>query len=171
MRETGRVVSVSDGRAEVEVAARGECEHCSAHSVCNWTGTSVRKVLAVNKIGASTDELVELDTGEGTGAKTNILVFGIPVLLMLVGVLVGGLVLHNDLWSGILTGVGLVLGFVIVKIIDVAVNRSGRSLPLIVGRAAEVSSQNTECRSQSEGATNENAVGGDTGRSRGDDVR
>jgi len=138
MRENGKVVSTKNDRAEVEVAARGECEHCTAHGICNWTGTSLRKVLAVNKAGAAAGDVVELEVVAGTGAKSNLLVFGIPVLLMLAGVLVGGLVLRKDAWSGILAGVGLVLGFGIVKIIDVSVNRSGRSLPVIV-RLAEKS--------------------------------
>lgn len=168
MRENGKVVSTKNDRAEVEVAAKGECEHCSAHGFCNWTGTSVRKVLAVNKVGAGVGDGVELEVGAGTGAKTNLLVFGIPVVLMFAGVLIGGLVLRKDMWSGILAGVGLALGFGIVKAIDVSVNRSGRSLPVIVGMA-EVRSQNPECRSQNGrnqngGEANESVDGSDTGR-------
>jgi positive regulator of sigma E activity len=170
MRENGKVISTKNDRAEVEVAARGECEHCSAHSICNWTGTSLRRVLAVNQVGAAMGDVVELETVEGTGAKSNLLVFGIPVLLMVAGVLIGGLVLRKDLWSGILSGVGLALGFGIVKIIDVAVNRSGRGLPVIVGMA-EVRSQNAECRSQNEGELNESSDIGNAGRGGGDGVR
>ena len=170
MRETGKVVSSKNDRAEVEVAARGECEHCTAHGICNWTGTSVRKVLAVNKVGAGAGDFVELETVEGTGAKSNLLVFGIPVLLMFAGVLVGGLILRKDAWSGILAGVGLALGFGIVKAIDISVNRSGRSLPVIVGKA-EVRSQNQECRSKNEGESNESADGSDAGRGPDDGVR
>jgi len=170
MRETGKVVSTKNDRAEVEVAARGECEHCTAAGICNWTGTSLRKVLAVNKAGAAAGDVVELETVEGTGAKSNLLVFGIPVLLMLAGVLVGGLAIRKDLWSGILSGVGLVLGLGIVKAIDVSVNRSGRSLPVIVGMA-EVRSQNAESRNQNEGELNESADSGDAGSSRDDGVR
>jgi len=176
MRETGKVVSTNSGRAEVEVAARGECEHCSAHGICNWTGTSTRKVLAVNRVGAAAGDIVELDTVEGVGAKSNLLVFGIPVLFMVAGVLVGGLVLRRDLWSGILSGVGLALGLGIVKVIDISVNRSGRSLPVIVRRTDEVRSQNSECRSQNgglqnEGEADESADGSDTGRGPDDGVR
>jgi len=112
MRETGKVVSTKNDRAEVEVAAKGECAHCTAAGICNWTGTSLRRVLAVNKAGAAAGDAVELETVEGTGAKTNLLVFGIPVVFMFAGVLVGGLVLRKDLWSGILSGVGLALGLV-----------------------------------------------------------
>jgi positive regulator of sigma E activity len=163
MRETGKVVSTRNDRAEVEVAARGECEHCTAAGICNWTGTSLRKVLAVNRVGAVAGDVVELETVEGTGAKSNLMVFGIPVLLMLAGVLVGGLALRKDLWSGILSGVGLVVGLGIVKIIDIAVNRSGRSLPVIVGMA-EVRRQDAECGNQYEGESNESVGNSDAGR-------
>jgi len=170
MRETGKVVSTKNDRAEVEVAARGECEHCTAAGICNWTGTSLRKVLAVNKVGAAAGDMIELESIEGTGAKSNLLVFGVPVLLMLAGVLVGGLVLRKDLWSGILSGVGLALGLGIVKAIDVSVNRSGRSLPVIVGMA-EGRRQNAECRNQNEGVLNESVGSSDAGRGPDDGVR
>jgi positive regulator of sigma E activity len=170
MRETGKVVSTKNDRAEVEVAAKGECEHCTAHGICNWNGTNVRKVLAVNKVGAGAGDMVELEIVEGSGAKTNLLVFGIPVVFMFAGVLVGGLVLRKDAWSGILAGVGLALGFGIVKAIDVSVNRSGRSLPVIAGMAG-VRRQNAECRNQNEGVVNESTDGGDAGRGPDDGVR
>lgn len=159
MRESGKVVSTRNDRAEVEVAVRGECDHCTAHGMCNWTGTNLRKVLAVNKVGAGAGDMVELELTEGTGAKTNLLVFGIPVVLMFSGVLVGGLVLRKDAWSGILAGVGLALGFGIVKTIDIAVNRSGRSLPVVTRRlsADEIRSQKSECGSQNQGESNESA--------------
>jgi len=172
MRENGKVVSTRNDRAEVEVAAKGECERCSAHSLCNWTGTRVRKVLAVNKVGVGIGDDVELEIREGTGARTNLLIFGVPVLLMLAGVLVGGLILRKDAWSAILAGVGLALGFGIVKAIDVSVNRSGRSLPVIIRRTEEVRRQNSECsRSQNEGESNESVDGSVAGRGSDDGVR
>jgi sigma-E factor negative regulatory protein RseC len=171
MRENGKVVSTSNDRAEVEVAAKGECEHCTAAGICNWTGTNLRKVLAVNKVGAAMGDVVELESIEGTGAKSNLLVFGIPVLLMLAGVLVGGLILRKDTWSGILAGVGLALGFGIVKAIDVSVNRTGRSLPVIVRRTGEIREQNSECRMQNEGDKDESVDGSDAGRGCDDGVR
>ncbi len=170
MRENGKIASVHGNRAEVEVAARGECEHCTAAGICNWTGNSLRKVLVVNKAGAGVGDVVELESIEGTGVKSNLLVFGIPVLLMLAGVLVGGLVMRKDVWSGILAGVGLALGFGIVKIIDVAVNRSGRGLPVVTRRlSAEEVSQRTECGSKNQGEPNEN-VDGDARPGRGSGI-
>ncbi len=173
MRETGKVVSIASGRAQVEVAAKEECGHCSAHGVCNWTGTSVRKVLAVDRAGVKAGDLVEIEIGAGTGAQTNLLVFGIPVALMLGGVLLGGLVLRRDMWSAILAGVGLVLGFGIVKVIDIRANRSGRNLPVILGKTDEGRRQKSECRGQSDGSQNggeaDESVGGDVAGGSADD--
>jgi positive regulator of sigma E activity len=171
MRETGKVISTKNDRAEVEVVARGECEHCTAHGICNWTGTNVRKVLAVNKVGAATGDVVELETIEGTGAKSNLMVFGIPVLLMLAGVLVGGLAIRKDVWSGILAGVGLALGLGIVKAIDIAVSRSGRSLPVIVRRTGDIRQHDSERRMRNEGDKNESVGSSDAGRGPDDGVR
>jgi len=164
MRETGKVISTKNDRAEVEVAAKGECEHCTAHGICNWTGTSLRKVLAVNKVGAAAGDMVELEMVEGDGAKSNLLVFGIPVVLMVTGVLIGGLLLRSDFWSGILAGVGLALGFGIVKVVDISVNRSGKSLPVVVRVTNEVRNQKSECRTQSGGESDESVDGNDVGR-------
>jgi positive regulator of sigma E activity len=131
-------------------------------------------VLAVNKAGAGAGDVVELETVEGTGAKSNLLVFGIPVVLMVTGVLIGGLLLRKDLWSGILAGVGLALGLGVVKIIDIAVNRSGKSLPVIARRMTGDADgrQKVECGMQvTEGVVNESNDGSDAGRGRDDGVR
>jgi len=90
---------------------------------------------------------------------------------MLAGVLVGGLVLRKDLWSGILAGVGLALGLVVVKVVDTSMNRLGRSLPVIARRTGEVGAQNVECRSQNGGKSHESADGSDAGRGPDDGVR
>jgi len=95
----------------------------------------------------------------------------VPVVLMVTGVLIGGLLLRKDLWSGILAGVGLLLGLGIVKIFDIAANRSGSGLPVIVRRAGEVRRQNSECGRQNEGESDENADGSDAGRGPDDGVR
>jgi len=130
MEETGKVIKTEGGRAEVEVAVRGECEHCAARGMCNWTGQNTSSVIAVNQAGAVVGDCVILRTGHA--GRSYLIVFGIPALGMVVGVLVGGLLLKQDLWSGILAGVGLVLGLGVIKLIDLAAGRSGKTLPVIV---------------------------------------
>lgn len=144
MQEAGRVVRIVGGRAEVDVEARDACEHCSAHSICNWTGNKLRRVLVVNEAGAAAGDHVLLAVEDGAGARTNLIVFGIPVVLMLAGVLLGGLLI-SDKWAAILSGVGLAFGLGIVKIIDMAVARSGRSLPVVLRLISEAEAKGANC--------------------------
>lgn len=139
MEETGRVTKILGNRAEVEVEAKGACEHCGARGVCNWTGEKTRTVLALNRAAARVRDKVVLATGRSAGLRSNLLVFGIPALGMLAGILVGSLALRRDLWAGVMAGVGLGLGFGIVKLIDLAAERSGKALPVIVRKLDEAS--------------------------------
>jgi positive regulator of sigma E activity len=88
--------------------------------------------MAVNRAGAKAGDRVVLEPAERSRAWSNLLVFGVPACLMLAGVLVGGLVMRRDLWAGVLSGAGLVVGWLIVKLVDRSVSRSGRVLPVIV---------------------------------------
>ncbi len=154
MRETGRVTSVSGSRAEVEVETDGACRHCGAQGVCNWTGTKARRVLALNRAGARPEDVVVLEVPDSGRVKSSLLVFGVPALLMLVGVLTGGLVIGRDLWAGVLAGVGLAAGVLVVKLVDFLVSRSGRTLPVVVRLLDE---------NEPKGAANDEMAGSDSG--------
>ncbi|MEO0019830.1 MAG: SoxR reducing system RseC family protein [candidate division WOR-3 bacterium] len=131
--ETGKVVGVMGERAEVQVAPEGGCAHCGAASFCNWTGKREKTVLALNPIGASVGEMVVLSRRIRPATHSALLVFGLPALLMILGVIVGAL-LVNDLWAAILAGAGVVLGFLLVKVVDRAKGKAGKDLPVIVRR-------------------------------------
>jgi positive regulator of sigma E activity len=154
MEETGRVTKTNGNRAEVEVAARGECTGCSAHGICHSAGGKSRRVLAVNNAGARTGDTVVLDLSGSRGIRSNLVVFGIPALAMLAGVLVGGLVMKRDLWAGILSGIGLAAGLAVVKLVDSSVSRSGKTLPVVV-RLADTSAP--------KGVTGDEMVDGSSG--------
>ncbi len=132
MEETGTVVGFRGTQAEVEIPARGECSHCPAHSLCNWTGQKTRMILAANAVQARLGDRVLLSLSPKRKVSSNLLVFGIPTLGMLVGVLLGSLVFRTELWAGVLTGVGLTAGFLLVKLIDGLAGRSGKILPVVV---------------------------------------
>jgi positive regulator of sigma E activity len=117
------------------VSAKSTCKGCSAAGICNWAGENKKRVIARNQAGATKGQFVVLETMEQGRARSALVVFGLPVILMLAGVLVGGLVFKKDLWAGISSGVGLALGLGVVKLFDIAARRSGRSLPVVTGPA------------------------------------
>jgi positive regulator of sigma E activity len=133
MEEPGRVRSVADGRAEVEIEPGGACEKCGASGFCNWTGKRSRLVLARNDAGAEAGDAVVVETAEAGRLGSAGLVFGLPGGLMALGVVVGSLA-WNDTGAAILAGVGLVLGLALLKLIDRRYRRSGRNLPVVTRR-------------------------------------
>ncbi len=131
--ETGRVVGVNGERAEVLVVPEGGCAHCGAAGFCNWTGKRERTVIARNPIGASKGETVVISRSIRPGTCSALLVFGLPAMLMILGVIMGELLI-NDIGAAILAGFGVALGFLIIRIIDRAKGKTGKDLPVIVRR-------------------------------------
>ena len=159
MKETGRVTAVRGDRAEVELAEHGECGHCPAHGICSPAGGKTRRVLAVNHTEAVTGDTVMVALPDSTGLRSNLLVFGVPTLLMLAGVLIGSLLLKRDLWAGLLAGVGLAVGVMVVKMVDIAATRSGRTLPVVVERLKQEDRTGDECDKETDGVAGGGARG------------
>ncbi|GEM_PF-200119 len=160
MEELGKVVKVNGNRAEVEVVPGKACHHCGASGLCNWGGKKVKLVTARNEIGARTGDSVILETTEPGSSYSALLVFGMPVVLMIAGIIIGTRI-GGDLLAAVLAGVGLAIAFLILKFIDIRAGRSGRHLPVIV-RLAE---------KEPKGGKNEVLAGDDAGRVASDDVR
>lgn len=136
IEEQGRVVKVVGGRAEVEVVPSGACSHCGAAGICNWTGKKEKIVEARNPVGAKPGETVVLGRSGKVGAGSALLVFGLPALLLVAGVVLGSLLL-NERWAGILAAAGLGLGVAVVLLVNRSAARSGRGLPEILRIVAE----------------------------------
>jgi sigma-E factor negative regulatory protein RseC len=133
LENAGQVARLSGPNAEVLVTPGEACGSCSNASYCGG-GNKKRRLLARNPLGAQTGDWVVVSVDEARGTLSALVVFGIPALAILAGVLAGGLLLGKDLWAGILAGVGLVAGVLVVKIVDRQAQRSGRGLPEIVRR-------------------------------------
>ena len=133
MEEHGRITAVHDDRAEVEVVPGEACRTCGASGFCNWTGKRQKLLTARNPVQAGIGDAVVVRTPESGRSKSAGLVFGIPAVAMLVGVLLGSLFWGN-VGAAVFGGVGLGAGLVGIKVIDIRAARSGRNLPVIVRR-------------------------------------
>lgn len=124
------MVRIDGERAEVEVVPGSACAHCGATGVCNWTGKKEKTVVARNPVGAKAGEVVVLSRSEKQAAASALLVFGLPALLLVAGVVLGSLLL-SELWAGILAAAGLLVGVVVVLFVNRAAAKSGQGLPVI----------------------------------------
>lgn len=121
-----QIVQVSrileDGTAEVirqrESACSGDCHKCSG---CGSTNQTVL-VHTENPIGAKVGEWVIVEAKSGAILKAAAALYILPLVLFVAGFLLG-----EHLWQkGILVSLcGLLLGFVLVKLLDRRMSQKG----------------------------------------------
>ncbi|KPK72975.1 hypothetical protein AMJ87_03060 [candidate division WOR_3 bacterium SM23_60] len=115
MKETGRVVEITDTQARIEVASNKACRTCPASLVCRPHGT-VRYVEAENHVDAQVGDEVCFETSTRQSMTAIVLVFGVPVVLALIGLIVGAT--RGNLLSIILGVIGFATGLAVAKIVN-----------------------------------------------------
>lgn len=129
MRRIGRVVTRSGSQAAVCFDSGEACRKCEAGALCGATGKE-HTVLVENAAQARVGDEVYVEQAPGKALLSAFLLFGLPVILALVGILLGGR--WGETWSVICGISGFVLGLVIAKIINNLLTRSSLLLPRIV---------------------------------------
>ncbi len=112
IREEGAVIETSEKTATVRIDRTSACAHCKAG--CMDRG-GVMVTEAENSIGAEVGDTVRLEFSQGAALTAIMLVFGLPLLTLLLGVFLGAIVAsrlgyqdHSHLMS---IGIGAVLFF------------------------------------------------------------
>jgi positive regulator of sigma E activity len=129
MRRKGRVIAAHHSQATVCFEPRETCEKCDASQFCQ--GRSARQtIVAQNQMGACVDDEVHVEQSPGIGFISAFLLFGVPVLLAVIGLVVG------SRWGesiALLIGISsFVLGLVIAKLVNNFLARRALFLPKIV---------------------------------------
>ncbi len=116
MRERAIVVKATGKIAIVRIEKRPECDGCK---LCAFkAGKSTVKVKALNRAGAGAGDRVIVQAEKDNRLLASIVVYGIPVVLACVGVLLGALAFKSQLLAAVLCLVGLALGFFAVFLVD-----------------------------------------------------
>ena len=142
MEENGKVIELLANEAKVEVMPSAICSHCGSADACGSLGAKTKVVLAKNPIGAKLGDLVKIEIKEKNRLASILLLFGLPITLLLVGIIIGE-VISGDKLAAILGGSGLVIAFIIVKIIDRLAGRKDNFLPTIIEKISEGSLETT----------------------------
>ena len=116
MKEQALVVKTAGRIAVVQIEKRPECAACK---VCAFAGGKSRvKVKALNTAGAKAGDRVLVEAEKDNRALASFVVYIVPVLLGIAGVVIGAYCFEEELWAAVLCLIGLPLGFVAVWAID-----------------------------------------------------
>ena len=121
MRQTGVVTSVDGNRARVLMQKHSSCSNCGA---CKMGDEKMEmEIDAINKAKAQTGDEVEVDMENQNVLKAAFIIYVIPLISLLIGIIVGSSVLaimnierYSDFIAG---GVGFIflgISYLVIKL-------------------------------------------------------
>ena len=129
MKEKGKVIEITGFVARISLEPSEACKNSPSGYVCRPEG-SVRIVEAENRIGANVGDEVYIETSPKVGLIAIFLLFGVPVILGLIGLLIGMRI--GEIYSILCGIVGFAVGLLFAKIINNILGGRGKFLPHIV---------------------------------------
>jgi sigma-E factor negative regulatory protein RseC len=129
MKEKGSVVEIVNSTAKVSLNANEACKTCSASHFCRPSGNA-RVIEAENIIGARIGDQVYIKISAHAGFIASFVLFGIPIILGLIGLVFGSQ--FSDTHSILYGTVGLCLGLLIAKIANNILRKKQSFLPKII---------------------------------------
>ncbi|MCL2751598.1 MAG: SoxR reducing system RseC family protein [Firmicutes bacterium] len=128
MIEQGTVIHTNGKWATVEFERRAACDGCRACG-CRADGKTAARLR--NTVGAEVGDIVEARMPEKSPAAAAMILYGIPLLLLLAGVLTG-MAFLDDKWA-IVTGIAcMVVSFGVIALIDRLFRRNEKHTAAIV---------------------------------------
>lgn len=129
MKQTGIVFELNDDKAKIIVtrlaACGSSCESCSAHC-----GENKQEYINVkNDIGLKIGDRVEITTDSKAVLKYIALVYGLPLIFLISGVVIGMLLNLKEMYSLLVGFVFMIVSFIIVKTVD---NKNGSNHGFII---------------------------------------
>lgn len=116
MQEIAVVEKVDGKTATVRVDKKDECSKCG---MCLFPkNANYLTFKADNALGASPNDSVLIERGEGAKLTAIILVFLVPLVLILVSSLISMLVIHKEIWMLWLSLISITLWFILLSFID-----------------------------------------------------
>ncbi len=130
-----RVVRTFGSKAEVVIDRQEACGSCKSADLCNAFGKRGQlKVEVDNLVGARPGQVVEISSQRSMGLKAAALVYFVPALFFVTGIVVGAEVLRwTPVASALLGGLALVGAYSIAWVFDRRA-RKDETLRLSIGR-------------------------------------
>lgn len=120
--ETGKVVAIDGDKAWVQTIRASACQSCSARSGCGQralasvSGGRANQVLVVNSSDARVGDEVVLGIDEQSLLRASLMVYGVPLLLMVVFCIAGYQWFGGEDLSAVIGALaGITVGFWLVR--------------------------------------------------------
>jgi sigma-E factor negative regulatory protein RseC len=110
--EEGIVLKVKDGIAEIAIIEKGDCAECSAKVYCSPSEGNKKKLKVNDPLGVKVGDRVKVSLKGSNLFLASLLLYGIPLVLLIVSILVGLAVfenLKNKELYGFLAGLGVLV--------------------------------------------------------------
>lgn len=121
MIQQALVISTNDKIATVKVQRHSSCKSCGACQM--GSGSKTIEVKTINKIAAVVGDFVEIEVPTHKVMKASFLMYIIPILTLILGLYIGGLMgesqgINRDLASGIMGLLMMVTTFGAIRLYD-----------------------------------------------------
>ena len=119
VKETAVVVAVDSTTTKVQLNVNSACSSCGAAALCHPSAGMRPRIEITNEIDAKVGDIVELETAASSRLIAALLLFGLPLVLILLGAFIGGS-MENAGQDSIVAGsiAGLALGLLLVNRIN-----------------------------------------------------
>jgi positive regulator of sigma E activity len=135
MEEVGRIIELVNDKARIEITPSGACNHCAQAHICNPFGKNKKIIELPNSINAQVNDLVKIEIRDKDRFLSILLVLGLPILMFLAGIIIGNKI-YGDSAAAILGGIGLLLAFIIIKVVNNYLLRTNKNLACIKEKIA-----------------------------------
>lgn len=132
VQETAIIVEAGGETAKVQMNTQAACDSCGAAAVCHPSLGEKPLVEITNDIGARVGDVVLLETDSGSRIIASLLMFGLPILFIILGALWGNQVSEGA--DGMVAGAvaGLAFSFLILRWISKHLKNKVRFKPRAV---------------------------------------
>ena len=114
LHEQGIVLEASEGKAKVRLIESGSCEECSAKIFCK-PGEGDSKILEViDPLGVHAGDEVTINIEGSDLVKASLKLYGIPLVLLVAGIVIGLSLFNNNELLAFLLGIGIMAIYYLV---------------------------------------------------------
>ncbi len=120
IEEIGIVKDINDNFAKVVVYRNSMCGDCPSKSICHPFDNDNNdfEIIAFNKINAKTGDKVKLSIEDKKFIKASLIIYGVPILFLIIFSIIGKIILKKDLFSFLTGFSGMLLSFIIIRSYD-----------------------------------------------------